>query len=40
MDADGQQWARIENNMARMGHDGCGQLVIGADGSQWARATL
>jgi hypothetical protein len=28
------------NDMARTVRDGCGRLVIGANGLQWARATL
>jgi hypothetical protein len=40
MDADGWQWARTTNDMARTVHDGRGYPVIGADGSKWVRATV
>jgi hypothetical protein len=40
MGADGWQWARTTNDIARTVHDGCRYPVIGVDGSQWARGTL
>jgi hypothetical protein len=36
----GGLWVRTEKDFVRTGHDGRGRLVIGVDGSQWARATL
>jgi hypothetical protein len=40
MGTDGWQWVRTTNNMAWTVHDRRGRPIIGADGSQWARATL